>query len=241
MRQQDQQVNVHSMCGPNNGRCAHAVCSCVGVQTNSEEATVPGVWCAAQHCWKPQQPAAATAACRTTRTAHAKAARQTDAHTSGRRANRGTHTRTGRCTPPKKNHTHLHIVDLVKDDPGHLPQQLAAPVDHAAQDLCRHDDAVGVGVDDHVTRHQADVAKLLAELPALLAETTRQQKRFLIAGHGRRSQGPEQNTGRVVVGCASLCDQRCHAQAGDSRCLTLGLANRLCSHKTAQQVKQAAA
>ena len=50
----------------------------------------------------------------------------------------------------------------------HLSQQLRAPVDHGAQDLCRHDDAKGVGVKHHIASHQADVAKLFCQLAVLL-------------------------------------------------------------------------
>ena len=44
----------------------------------------------------------------------------------------------------------------------------APPVQHGAQDLGGHDDAARAGVDAHVARHEAHVAKLLGQLAELL-------------------------------------------------------------------------
>jgi hypothetical protein len=61
-----------------------------------------------------------------------------------------------------------HVVDLVEDNPAHLPHDLAPAVQHRPQDLRRHDEAGGGGIDRHVAGHEANVGELLEELSIFL-------------------------------------------------------------------------
>lgn len=61
-----------------------------------------------------------------------------------------------------------HKVHLVENDKGDLAHHLGAAKEHVAQNLGGHDQARGVRRQIIVARHEADVAKLLAELAILL-------------------------------------------------------------------------
>jgi hypothetical protein len=61
-----------------------------------------------------------------------------------------------------------HVVDFVKDDPGHLAHDLGAAVEHVAQNLGGHHQAGRARVYGRVAGHQADVLELLQQLAVLL-------------------------------------------------------------------------
>lgn len=109
-------------------------------------------------------------------------------------------------------------MHLVKYHPGHLPEQLAAPVDHAAQDLCCHHDAVRIGVDGDVTRHQADIHKLLSQLPAKNSNnktgTAAVEGCRKVSVGGRMMQGHADRWQRQWTVVAVACGLRVHAAAG---------------------------
>mmetsp|Transcript_12122 Transcript_12122/g.35429 ORF Transcript_12122/g.35429 Transcript_12122/m.35429 type:complete len:237 (+) Transcript_12122:1893-2603(+) len=61
-----------------------------------------------------------------------------------------------------------HVVHLIEDHPSHLPHHLAAPIQHAPQNLGRHDQTRRIRVNRNVPRHQPDVLKLLAQISKFL-------------------------------------------------------------------------
>ena len=61
-----------------------------------------------------------------------------------------------------------HVMNLIEDDPGHLTGHLTAVVEHAPQDLCRHDQARCSLINRHITGHEADIFKLLLKLSVFL-------------------------------------------------------------------------
>ena len=71
--------------------------------------------------------------------------------------------------PHRAAHLIRQVVDLVEDDDAQVAQGCAC-VDHVAQDLCRHDDDRGTGVDRRVSGRQADVIRAVqvAQLQVLL-------------------------------------------------------------------------
>lgn len=61
-----------------------------------------------------------------------------------------------------------HVMNFVKDDPRDLTHDFGSTVQHGSQNLCRHDQARGTGVDGNISCHQTNIAKLLQKLSVLL-------------------------------------------------------------------------
>lgn len=70
--------------------------------------------------------------------------------------------------PHNSSLTILHVMNLIKYNPSNLLDHLGTPVEHGPEDLGRHDQACGIRLERHITRHQPDICELLAELPVLL-------------------------------------------------------------------------
>lgn len=79
---------------------------------------------------------------------------------------------------------------LVKDDPRDVGEHGAPSVRHASENLCCHDEAVGVWRDDNVAGHEPDVAELLLKLSELLvAESLRGHPGWFASGCVKRAVG----------------------------------------------------
>lgn len=61
-----------------------------------------------------------------------------------------------------------HIVDLVKDDPSDFPHNLGSSVQHASENLRRHDQTRGSRVDGHISCHQTNIREGLEEFSVFL-------------------------------------------------------------------------
>lgn len=61
-----------------------------------------------------------------------------------------------------------HVVNLVKDDPLDLTNNLASPIDHIPQDFSCHDKTGGALVNSHVPSNQSYISKLFLQLTILL-------------------------------------------------------------------------
>mmetsp|Transcript_17288 Transcript_17288/g.26189 ORF Transcript_17288/g.26189 Transcript_17288/m.26189 type:complete len:246 (+) Transcript_17288:2784-3521(+) len=59
-------------------------------------------------------------------------------------------------------------MDFVVNDPRHFAHELAAPIQHAAQNFRRHDQGRRRWIDGNVPRHQSDVRKLFLQVPKFL-------------------------------------------------------------------------